>query len=89
MVSNPNGTYTYEVEENMVALSEGFCIVINGVHYAGKIAVDVDGDAVDLQGNPGHGNDLTLIAEGDVASVILTVANVVDKWTLNAATGKT
>ena len=89
MVSNPNGTYTYEVEENMVALSEGFCIVINGVHYAGKIALDLDGDAVDLQGNPGHGNDLTLIAEGDVASVILTVAKVGDKWTVKAATGKT
>ena len=88
MVSNPNGTYTYEVEENMVALSEGFCIVVNGVHYAGKIALDLDGDAVDLQGNPGHGNDLTLIAEGDVASVILTVAKVGDKWTV-AATGKT
>lgn len=89
MVSNPNGTYTYEVEENMVALSEVFCIVINGVHYAGKIALDLDGDAVDLQGNPGHGNDLTLIAEGDVASVILTVAKVGDKWTVKAATGKT
>lgn len=89
MVSNPNGTYTYEVEENMVALSEGFCIVINGVHYAGKIALDLDGDAVDLQGNPGHGNDLTLIAEGDVASVILTVAKVGDKWTVKAAIGKT
>lgn len=89
MVSNPNGTYTYEVEENMVALSEGFCIVINGVHYAGKIALDLDGDAVDLQGNPGHGNDLTLIAEDDVASVILTVAKVGDKWTVKAATGKT
>ena len=89
MVSNPNGTYTYEVEENMVALSEGFCIVVNGVYYAGKIALDLDGDAVDLQGNPGHGNDLTLIAEGDVASVILTVAKVGDKWTVKAATGKT
>lgn len=89
MVSNPNGTYTYEVEENMAALSEGFFIVINGVHYAGKIALDLDGDAVDLQGNPGHGNDLTLIAEGDVASVILTVAKVGDKWTVKAATGKT
>ena len=89
MVSNPNGTYTYEVEENMVALSEGFCIVVNGVHYAGNIALDLDGDAVDLQGNPGHGNDLTLIAEGDVASVILTVAKVGDKWTVKAATGKT
>ena len=89
MVSNPNGTYTYEVEENMAALSEGFCIVINGVHYAGKIALDLDGDAVDLQGNPGHGNNLTLIAEGDVASVILTVAKVGDKWTVKAATGKT
>lgn len=89
MVSNPNGTYTYEVEENMVALSEGFCIVINGVHYAGKIALDLDGDAVDLQGNPGRGNDLTLIAVGDVASVILTVAKVGDKWTVKAATGKT
>ena len=89
MVSNPNGTYTYEVEENMVALSEGFCIVINGVHYAGKIALDLDGDAVDLQGNPGHGNDLTLIAEGDVASVILTVAKDGDNWTVKATTGKT
>ena len=89
MVSNPNGTYTYEVEENMAALSEGFCIVVNGVHYAGKIALDLDGDAVDLQGNPGRGNDLTLIAEGDVASVILTVAKVGDKWTVKAATGKT
>ena len=89
MVSNPNGTYTYEVEENMAALSEGFCIVINGVYYAGKIALDLDGDAVDLQGNPGRGNDLTLIAEGDVASVILTVAKVGDKWTVKAATGKT
>ena len=89
MVSNPNGTYTYEVEENMVALSEGFCIVINGVHYAGNTVLDLDGDAVDLQGNPGHGNDLTLIAEGDVASVILTVAKVGDKWTVKAATGKT
>ena len=89
MVSNPNGTYTYEVEENMAALSEGFCIVVNGVHYAGKIALDLDGDAVDLQGNSGRGNDLTLIAEGDVASVILTVAKVGDKWTVKAATGKT
>ena len=89
MVSNPNGTCTYEVEENMAALSEGFCIVVNGVHYAGKIALDLDGDAVDLQGNPGRGNDLTLIAEGDVASVILTVAKVGDKWTVKAATGKT
>ena len=89
MVSNPNGTYTYEVEENMVALSEGFCIVINGVHYAGKIALDLDGDAVDLQGDPGLGNDLTLIAEGDVASVILTVAKDGDNWTVKAATGKT
>lgn len=89
MVSNPNGTYTYEVEENMAALSEGFCIVVNGVHYAGKIALDLDGDAVDLQGNPGLGNDLTLIAEGDVASVILTVAKDGDNWTVKAVTGKT
>lgn len=89
MVSNPNGTYTYEVEENMAALSEGFCILINGVHYAGNIALDLDGDAVDLQGNPVPGDDLTLIAEGDVASVILTVAKVGDKWTVKAATGKT
>ena len=89
MVSNPNGTYTYEVEENMAALSEGFCILINGVLYAGNIALDLDGDAVDLQGDPGLGNDLTLIAEGDVASVILTVAKVGDKWTVKAATGKT
>ena len=89
MVSNPNGTYTYEVEENMNALSEGFGIVINGVFYAGNTVLDLDGDAVDLQGNPGHGNDLTLIAEGDVASVILTVAKVGDKWTVKAATGKT
>ena len=89
MVSNPNGTYTYEVEENMAALSEGFCIVINGVHYAGKIALDLDGDAVVLTGNPGHGKDLTLIAEGDVASVILTVAKDGDNWTVKAATGKT
>ena len=89
MVSNPNGTYTYEVEENMAALSEGFCIIINGVHYAGKIALDLDGDAVVLTGNPGLGNDLTLIAEGDVASVILTVAKDGDNWTVKAATGKT
>ena len=89
MVSNPNGTYTYEVEENMAALSEGFCIVVNGVHYAGKIALDLDGDAVDLQGNPVPGDDLTLIAEGDVASVILTVAKDGDNWTVKAATGKT
>ena len=89
MVSNPNGTYTYEVEENMAALSEGFCIIINGVHYAGKIALDLDGYAVVLTGNPGPGNDLTLIAEGDVASVILTVAKVGDNWTVKAATGKT
>ncbi len=89
MVSNPNGTYTYEVEEKMAALSEGFCIIINGVHYAGKIALDLDGDAVVLTGNPGLGNDLTLIAEGDVASVILTVAKDGDNWTVKAATGKT
>ena len=89
MVSNPNGTYTYEVEENMAALSEGFGIVINGVHYAGKIALDLDGDAVVLTGKPGLGNDLTLIAEGDVASVILTVAKDGDNWTVKAATGKT
>ena len=89
MVSNPNGTYTYEVEENMNALSEGFGIVINGVFYAGNTVLDLDGDAVVLTGNPGYGNDLTLIAEGDVASVILTVAKVGDKWTVKAATGKT
>ena len=89
MVSNPNGTYTYEVEENMAALSEGFCILINGVYYAGNIALDLDGDAVVLTGNPGLGNDLTLIAEGDVASVILTVAKDGDNWTVKAATGKT
>ncbi len=89
MVSNPNGTYTYEVEENMTELSKGFGIVINGVFYAGKIALDLDGDAVVLTGNPGHGNDLTLFAEGDVASVILTVAKDGDNWTVKAATGKT
>ena len=89
MVSNPNGTYTYEVEENMNALSEGFGIVINGVFYAGNTVLDLDGDAVVLTGNPGHGNDLILIAEGDVASVILTVAKDGDNWTVKAATGKT
>ena len=89
MVSNPNGTYTYEVEENMNALSEGFGIVVNGVFYAGNTVLDLDGDAVVLTGNPGYGNDLTLIAEGDVASVILTVAKDGDNWTVKAATGKT
>ena len=89
MVSNPNGIYTYEVEENMNALSEGFGIVINGVFYAGNTVLDLDGDAVVLTGNPGPGNDLTLIAEGDVASVILTVAKDGDNWTVKAATGKT
>ena len=89
MVSNPNGTYIYEVEENMNALSEGFGIVINGVFYAGNTVLDLDGDAVVLTGNPGLGNDLTLIAEGDVASVILTVAKDGDNWTVKAATGKT
>ena len=89
MVSNPNGTYIYEVEENMNALSEGFGIVINGVFYAGNTVLDLDGDAVVLTGNPGPDNDLTLIAEGDVASVILTVAKDGDNWTVKAATGKT
>ena len=88
MVSNPNGTYTYEVEENMAELSNGFGFMINGVYYAGKIALDLDGDAVDLQGNPVPGDDLSLIAKG-VVSVILTVAKVGDKWTVKAATGKT
>ena len=88
MVSNPNGTYTYEVEENMNALSEGFGIVINGVFYAGNTVLDLDSDAVVLTGNP-NGNNLTLIAKGDVASVILTVAKVGDNWTVKAATGKT
>ena len=88
MVSNPNGTYTYEVEENMNALSEGFGIVINGVFYAGNTVLDLDGDAVVLTGNP-NGNNLSLIAKGDVESVILTVAKVGDKWTVKAATGKT
>mgnify|MGYP005947490045 CR=1 FL=1 len=88
MVSNPNGTYTYEVEENMKALSEGFGIVINGVFYAGNTVLVLDGDAVVLTGNP-NGNNLTLFAEGDVASVILTVAKDGDNWTVKAATGKT
>ena len=88
MVSNPNGTYTYEVEENMNALSEGFGFMINGVYYAGNTVLDLDGDAVVLTGNP-NGNNLTLIAKGDVASVILTVAKDGDNWTVKAATGKT
>ena len=88
MVSNPNGTYTYEVEENMKALSEGFGIVINGVFYAGNTVLDLDGDAVVLTVNP-NGNNLTLFAKDDVASVILTVAKVGDNWTVKAATGKT
>ena len=88
MVSNPNGTYTYEVEENMAKLSNGFGFMINEVYYSGNTVLDLDGDAVVLTGNP-NGNNLTLIAEGDVASVILTVAKVGDKWTVKAATGKT
>ena len=88
MVSNPNGTYTYEVEENMAVLSEGFGFMINGAYYAGDIVLDLDGDAVLLNGNP-QGKNLTLIAEGDVASVILTVAKDGDNWTVKAATGKT
>ena len=88
MVSNPDGTYTYEVEEKMAALSEGFGIVINGVFYAGDIVLDLDGDAVLLNGDP-QGNNLTLFAEGYVASVILTVAKDGDNWTVKAATGKT
>ena len=89
MVSNPNGTYTYEVEENMAKLSNGFGFMINGVYYAGKIALDLDDDAVDLQGNPVPGDDLTLIAEDGVVSVILTVAKDGDNWTVKAVTGKT
>ena len=88
MVSNPNGTYTYEVEENMAVLSEGFGFMINGAYYAGDIVLDLDGDAVLLDGDP-QGKNLTLIAEGDVASVILTVAKDGDNWTVKAATGKT
>ena len=88
MVSNPDGTYTYEVEEKMAALSEGFGIVINRVFYAGDIVLDLDGDAVLLNGDP-QGKNLTLFAEGDVASVILTVAKDGDNWTVKAATGKT
>ena len=89
MVSNPNGTYTYEVEENMAALSEGFGFMINGVYYSGNTVLDLDGVAVVLTGEPGPGNNLTLIAEGDVVSVILTVAKDGDNWTVKAATGKT
>ena len=89
MVSNPNGTYTYEVEENMAKLSNGFGFMINGVYYSGNTVLDLDGDAVVLTGNPGHGKDLTLIAKDGVASVILTVAKDGDKWTVKAATGKT
>ena len=88
MVSNPNGTYTYEVEENMNALSEGFGFIINGAYYAGDIVLDLYGDAVLLNGDP-QGKNLTLFAEGDVASVILTVAKDGDNWTVKAATGKT
>ena len=88
MVSNPNGTYTYEVEENMNALSEGFGFIINGAYYAGDIVLDLDGDAVLLNGDP-QGKNLTLFAEGYVASVILTVAKDGDNWTVKAATGKT
>ena len=88
MVSNPNGTYTYEVEENMAALSNGFGFMINGFYYSGNTVLDLDGDAVVLTGEPG-GNNLSLIAKGDVASVILTVAKVGDNWTVKAATGKT
>ena len=89
MVSNPNGTYTYEVEENMAELSNGFGFMINGVYYSGNTVLDLDGNAVVLTGEPGPGNNLTLIAKGDVASVILTVAKVGDNWTVKAATGKT
>ena len=88
MVSNPNGTYTYEVEENMAALSNGFGFMINGVYYSGNTVLDLDGDAVVLTGEPG-GNNLSLIAKGDVASVILTVAKDGDNWTVKAAKGKT
>ena len=88
MVSNPNGTYTYEVEENMAALSNGFGFMINGVYYSGNTVLDLDGDAVVLKGEPG-GNNLSLIAKGDVASVILTVAKDGDNWTVKAVTGKT
>ena len=88
MVSNPNGTYTYEVEENMAALSNGFGFMINGVYYAGDIVLDLDGEAVLLNGDP-QGKNLTLFAEGDVASVILTVAKDGDNWTVKAAKGKT
>ena len=88
MVSNPNGTYTYEVEENMAELSKGFGFMINGVYYSGNTVLDLDGDAVVLTGEPG-GNNLSLIAKGDVASVILTVAKDGDNWTVKAATGKT
>ncbi len=89
MVSNPNGTYTYEVEENKAELSNGFGFMINGVYYSGNTVLYLDGDAVVLTGNPGHGNNLTLFAEGDVASVILTVAKDGDNWTVKAARGKT
>lgn len=88
MVSNPNGTYTYEVEENMNALSEGFGFIINGAYYAGDIVLDLDGEAKLLNGDP-QGKNLTLFAEGDVASVILTVAKDGDNWTVKAAKGKT
>lgn len=88
MVSNPNGTYTYEVEENMAELSNGFGFMINGVYYSGNTVLDLGGDAVLLNGDP-QGKNLTLFAEGDVASVILTVAKDGDNWTVKAAKGKT
>ena len=52
MVSNPNGTYTYEVEENMAELSNGFGFMINGVYYSGNTVLDLDGDDVVLTGEP-------------------------------------
>ena len=88
-----NNTYSIEIEEGIEDLTNGdgstttdygFCILINGVHYGGKKAITLGGDAVTMDANPGDGNNLKIDDTADFKVVHLFVKKVDDNWTISA-----
>ena len=89
MTAEADGTFTYEVEQNVDKLTDnaGFCIIVDGDYY-GKQTLELGDEAKVMGANPNDDN-LKISGIGDYHSVVVTVSFDTEGWKVKAEGHKT